>query len=142
MTAVVVMAAIYKIEGSLMSADAENVVLIVEDEPLILMLLADYLSGVGYRVLQAENGEQAFEILATKPHLDLMITDYRLPGGISGVQIAEPAVMLRPELKVIFISGYPAEILESGSPIAAKAPILAKPFTMETLQSKIQSLLA
>lgn len=73
-----------------MSADAENVVLIVEDEPLILMLLADYLSGVGYRVLQAENGEQAFEILATKPHLDLMITDYRLPGGISGVQIAEP----------------------------------------------------
>ncbi len=92
------------------------------------MLLADYLSGEGYRVLKAENGEQAFEILATKPHLDLMITDYRLPGGVSGVQIAEPAVMLRPELKVIFISGYPAEILDSGSPIALKAPILAKPF--------------
>ncbi|KPY45728.1 Response regulator [Pseudomonas viridiflava] len=138
----VVLAAIYKIKGSSMSADAENVVLIVEDEPLILMLLADYLSGVGYRVLQAENGEQAFEILATKPHLDLMITDYRLPGGISGVQIAEPAVKLRPELKVIFISGYPAEIIDSGSPIAAKAPILAKPFTMETLQSQIQDLLA
>lgn len=67
-----------------MSADAQDVVLIVEDEPLIMMLLADYLSGVGYRVLQAENGEQAFEILATRPHLDLMITDYRLPGGISG----------------------------------------------------------
>ncbi|RMT84109.1 Response regulator [Pseudomonas viridiflava] len=142
MRAVVVWAAIYKTKGSSMSADAENVVLIVEDEPLILMLLADYLSGVGYRVLQAENGEQAFEILATKPHLDLMITDYRLPGGISGVQIAEPAVKLRPELKVIFISGYPAEIIDSGSPIAAKAPILAKPFTMETLQSQIQDLLA
>lgn len=85
MHAVVVMAAIYKIKGSSMSADAENVVLIVEDEPLILMLLADYLSGEGYRVLKAENGEQAFEILATKPHLDLMITDYRLPGGVSGV---------------------------------------------------------
>ncbi|MFJ3487801.1 response regulator [Pseudomonas sp. NPDC090202] len=124
-----------------MSSDAENVVLIVEDEPLILMLLADYLSGEGYRVLQAENGEQAFEILATKPHLDLMITDYRLPGGVSGVQIAEPAVKLRPELKVIFISGYPAEIVESGSPIARKAPILAKPFTMESLQTQIQSLL-
>lgn len=50
--------------------------------------------------------------------------------------------MLRPELKVIFISGYPAEILDSGSPIALKAPILAKPFTMETLQSQIQRLLA
>jgi two-component system cell cycle response regulator CpdR len=137
----VVMAAIYKIKGVQMSSDAENVVLIVEDEPLILMLLSDYLSGEGYRVLQAENGEQAFEILATKPHLDLMITDYRLPGGVSGVMIAEPAVKLRPELKVIFISGYPAEIVESGSPIAKKAPILAKPFTMDTLHSQIQSLL-
>ena len=125
-----------------MSEDAQDVVLIVEDEPSILMVLADYLSGEGYRVLQAENGEQAFQILATKPHLDLMITDYRLPGGISGVQIAEPAVKLRPELKVIFISGYPAEILESNSPIARKAPILAKPFNLDVLQDKIKSLLS
>lgn len=125
-----------------MSEDAQDVVLIVEDEPAILMVLSDYLSGEGYRVLQAENGEQAFEILATKPHLDLMITDFRLPGGISGVAIAEPAVKLRPELKVIFISGYPAEILESNSPIARKAPILAKPFDLEVLQAKIQSLLS
>ena len=124
-----------------MSSDAEDVVLIVEDEPMILMLLADYLSGEGYRVLQAENGEQAFEILSTKPNLDLMITDYRLPGGISGVMIAEPALKLRPELKVIFISGYPAEILESGSAIAHKAPILAKPFSMDSLHQQIRSLL-
>jgi len=125
-----------------MSEDAQDVVLIVEDEPSILMVLADYLSGEGYRVLQAENGEQAFEILASKPHLDLMITDYRLPGGISGVQIAEPALKLRPDLKVIFISGYPAEILESGSPIARKVPILAKPFDLDVLQAKIQGLLS
>ena len=125
-----------------MSEDAQDVVLIVEDEPVILMLLADYLSGLGYRVLQAENGEQAFEILASKPHLDVMITDYRLPGGITGVMIAEPAVKLRPDLKVIFISGYPTEILESGSPIAKIAPILAKPFDLNSLQEQIQELLA
>lgn len=92
-------------------------------------------------MLVAEDGQQAFEILARKPHLDLIVTDYRLPGGISGVQIAEPAVKLRPDLKVIFISGYPAEILESGSPIARKAPILAKPFDLDTLRDKIQDLL-
>lgn len=125
-----------------MSEDAQDVVLIVEDEPVILMLLADYLSGLGYRVLQAENGEQAFEILASKPHLDLMITDYRLPGGITGVMIAEPAVKLRPDLKVIFISGYAAEIRESGSPITRTAPILEKPFNLNTLQEKIQEMLA
>jgi DNA-binding NtrC family response regulator len=122
-----------------MSEDAQDVVLIVEDEPNILMILATYLSGEGYRVLQAENAEQAFEILATKPHLDLMITDYRLPGGISGVMIAEPAVKLRPELKVIFISGYPQEIAESGSPIAQRAPILAKPFDLDVLRELIQN---
>ncbi|AIS17643.1 response regulator [Pseudomonas rhizosphaerae] len=125
-----------------MSEDAQDVVLIVEDEPLILMVLADYLSGLGYRVLKAENGEQALEILSTKPHLDLMVTDFRLPGGISGVKIAEPAVLLRPDLKVIFISGYPQEIKETNSPIARKAPILAKPFDLETLHEQIQELLA
>ena len=125
-----------------MSEDAQDVVLIVEDDPSILMVLAAYLSGEGYRVLQAENGEQAFEILASKPHLDVMITDFRLPGGITGVQIAEPAVMLRPDLKVIFISGYPAESRETDSPITRTAPILGKPFDLDTLQAQIQALLA
>ena len=125
-----------------MSVDAQDVVLVVEDEPVILMVLTDYLSGQGYRVLQAENGEQAFEILASKPHLDMLITDFRLPGGISGVQIAEPAVKLRPDLKVIFISGYPQEIRDCNSPITRNAPILAKPFDLDTLQEHIQRLLA
>ncbi|WP_077048177.1 response regulator [Pseudomonas sp. KK4] len=125
-----------------MSEDAQDVVLVVEDEPVILMVLTDYLSGQGYRVLQAENGEQAFEILATKPHLDMLITDYRLPGGISGVQIAEPAVKLRPDLKVIFISGYAREIRETGSPITLKAPILEKPFDLDVLQDIMQDLLS
>lgn len=124
-----------------MSEDAQDVVLIVEDEPVIRMVLQDYLRGEGYHVLVAEDGEQAFEILASKPHLDLIVTDFRLPGGISGVQIAEPAVKLRPDLKVIFISGYPAEIRESGSPIAFKAPILAKPFDLDSLRDQIQALL-
>ena len=90
-------------------------------------------------MLQAENGEQAFEILASKPHLDLMVTDFRLPGGISGVQIAEPAVKLRPDLKVIFISGYPQEIRETDSPITRKAPILGKPFDLDKLKEIIQN---
>lgn len=122
-----------------MSEDAQDVVLIVEDDPSILMVLSAYLSGEGYRVLQAENGEQAFEILASKPHLDLMVTDFRLPGGISGVQIAEPAVKLRPDLKVIFISGYPQEIRETDSSITRKAPIMGKPFDLDKLKEIIQN---
>ena len=125
-----------------MSEDAQDVVLVVEDDPSILMVLSAYLAGEGYRVLQAENGEQAFEILASKPHLDMMITDFRLPGGISGVQIAEPAVKLRPELKVIFISGYAQEIRETDSPITRTAPILDKPFDLDRLQELMQDMLS
>ncbi|WP_040262939.1 MULTISPECIES: response regulator [Pseudomonas] len=125
-----------------MSGDAQDVVLIVEDEAVIRQILNDYLRGEGYHVLEAENGSQAFEILATKPHLDLMITDFRLPGGISGVDVAEPAVKLRPELKVIFISGYPREISDSPHPIARRAPILAKPFALDALHAVIRQELA
>ncbi|MNN94520.1 hypothetical protein D3C81_2131620 [compost metagenome] len=74
--------------------------------------------------------------------MDMMITDFRLPGGISGVQIAEPAVKLRPELKVIFISGYAQEVRDTDSPITRKAPILDKPFDLDELQSIMQSMLS
>ncbi|EKM96037.1 MAG: response regulator [Pseudomonas sp.] len=119
-----------------------NVVLLVEDEPHILFLLSEYLAGEGYQVLQADSAARAFEILATKPRLDLLISDYRLPDGVSGVMIAEPALKLRPDLKVIFISGYPIEIYETGSDLARAAPVLAKPFSLDSLRSQIQQLLA
>lgn len=125
-----------------MSEDAQDVVLIVEDDPSIMTVLSAYLSGEGYRVLQAVNGAQAFEILASKPHLDMMITDFRLPGDITGVQIAEPAVKLRPELKVIFISGYAQEVRDTESPIIRNAPVLDKPFDLDELQSIMQSMLS
>ncbi len=125
-----------------MSQASNRTVLLVEDEPHILTLLSDYLASEGYAVLAAADATQAFEILATEPQLDLLVTDFRLPGGVSGVMIAEPALKLRPDLKVIFISGYPIEIQESGSPIAQSAPIIAKPFSLDKLRSQIQQLLA
>ncbi|TBU89295.1 response regulator [Stutzerimonas kirkiae] len=117
-------------------------VLLVEDEPQIRALLADFLADEGYEVMPAENAERAFEILASSPRLDLLISDYRLPGGVSGVMIAEPALKLRPDLKVIFISGYPLEIYQSGSPIAHSAPVLAKPFSLDSLHRQIERVLA
>src|SRR5690554_1395922 len=129
------------LENACMNQAPQKIVLIVEDEPHILGLLSDYLADEGYRVLAAEHAAAAFEILATKPHLDLLITDFRLPGNVSGVMIAEPALKMRPDLKVIFISGYPIEIYESGSPIALTAPILAKPFSLDLLHGQIRELL-
>lgn len=120
----------------------EEIVLVVEDEPQILALLVDYLQGQGYRVIPATCASEAFDVLATKPHLDLLLTDYRLPDDVSGVRIAEAALKLRPDLKVIFISGYPKEILDTGSELAREAPVLAKPFSFETLHQQIERLLS
>ncbi|EXF46778.1 response regulator [Pseudomonas sp. BAY1663] len=125
-----------------MNQPSTKIVLLVEDEPHVLALLSDYLVGEGYRVLEASNAAEAFEILASKPQLDLLVSDFRLPGNVSGVMIAEPALKLRPDLKVIFISGHPIEIYESGSAIARSAPVLAKPFALDTLRCQIQALLA
>ncbi len=119
----------------------KKTVLVVEDEPAILMLLVDYLTGEGYQVLQADSADTAFLILAGRPRLDLLISDYRLPGGVSGVKIAEPALKLRPDLQVIFISGYATEIFETGSDVLDKATVLGKPFSMETLKRTMESLL-
>lgn len=129
-------------ENCAMNQPPAKVVLLVEDELSILCLLADYLAGEGYSVLQAASSARAFEILASQPRLDLLITDFRLPGGVSGVMIAEPALKLRPDLKVIFISGYPIEIYESGSPIVRSTPVLTKPFSLDALHRQIRLLLA
>ena len=125
-----------------MNQASSKVVLIVEDEPHIRDLLSDYLTDEGYRVLAAASSTKAFEIIATRPHLDLLISDFRLPGNVSGVMIAEPALKLRPDLKVLFISGYPIEIYESGSAVARTIPVLAKPFSLESLHKQVQLLLA
>jgi CheY-like chemotaxis protein len=120
----------------------EEIVLVVEDEPQILALLVDYLQSQGYRVLAATCASEAFDLLATKPHLDLLLTDYRLPDEVSGVRIAEAALKLRPDLKVIFISGYPKEILDTGSELAKSCPVLPKPFSFDTLHQQIEQILS
>ncbi|MES2819227.1 MAG: response regulator [Pseudomonadota bacterium] len=117
------------------------IVLVVEDEPNFRFILCEYLESEGYRVLQAGSADQAFQILASKPHLDLLITDFRLPDGVTGVMIAEPALKLRPELKVLYMSGHPADLFESGTPTLALAPILVKPFSFDHLARQIRTLL-
>lgn len=121
-----------------MVTETRKIVLIVEDEPVFLSILAEYLDEEGYQVLQASSASEAFNILASKPKLDLLITDFRLPDGVSGVMIAEPALKLRPELRIIYMSGHPAEIFDSGTPTLAVAPILAKPFSLDALKAQIE----
>ena len=87
-------------------AAASAVVLVVEDEPLVRMVIVEVLSDLGYTVLEADNGRSGLRIVETRARIDLLVTDVGLPGGMNGRQLADAARQQRPGLKVLFITGY------------------------------------
>lgn len=92
------------------SDSGPRTILVVEDEPLLLNILSDELEDAGYAVVQAATGEQAVEKMAEHAAaIDLLITDIRLPGAIDGWAVAEAARHLRPDLPVIYVTGYSAQ---------------------------------
>jgi CheY-like chemotaxis protein len=92
-----------------MNDDAKRTVLIVEDELMVLWLAREEFADAGYRVLEASDGEAALEILEADPTVDLLFTDIRMPGSIDGWSLARAARQLRPDLPVIYATGFSAE---------------------------------
>jgi len=116
--------------------------LLVEDEENIRRPQAEILASHGYRVLEAAGGAQAIALCQshTGP-IHLMITDV-LMAGMDGVELAERVAFLRPEMKVLFATGYPMSLAEPrGRLAAADAPLLKKPFTGRALATKVREVL-
>ena len=88
------------------SPESRAVVLIVEDEILIRMLLAEALRQADYDVIEAANGDEALSVLHTSPDPDVLITDVRMPGSIDGFELAAYVRRTKPGLKVIITSGH------------------------------------
>ncbi|RMS35596.1 PAS protein, partial [Pseudomonas coronafaciens pv. garcae] len=78
----------------------------VDDEPAVRLLIVELLEDLGYAVLQAERGADALSILQSKTAIDLLVTDVGLPGGMNGRQVADAAREVRPDLKILFVTGY------------------------------------
>ena len=84
-------------------------ILVVEDEVMLLQILAEELEDLGYRVLATMRGDEALKQLqAAALAVDLLITDIRLPGALDGWTVAEEARRIKPELPVIYVTGYSA----------------------------------
>lgn len=98
--------------------------LVVEDEPLVRELIVLELEDAGYDVVEAEDGPTALAILHDRPSVSLLFTDIRLPGGLTGWDIAERARALRPDLPVIYTTGYSSD----GPRLVAGAEFLRKPY--------------
>jgi len=120
---------------------AGETVMVVDDEPTIRMLLADVLNGQGYTVIEAEEGATALRILQSDARVDLLITDVGLPGGMNGRQLADAARMTRPDLKVLFITGYAENAIIGNAQLAPGMQLLTKPFVIEDLAGRIRSMI-
>ncbi|SPZ16645.1 sensory box histidine kinase/response regulator [Pseudomonas luteola] len=116
-----------------------EIVLVVEDEAVVRSLIVEVLDELGYRALQAADAQEAIPLLESDQRIDLMISDVGLP-GMNGRQLADFARLSRPNLKVLFATGY-AEGSNVSGYLAPNMEIITKPFAIEALASKIKEIL-
>jgi len=116
-------------------------ILLVEDESPLRHVVCDLLKQLGYQVLEAGSGEEAL-VLAEKhgAGIDLLLTDVRMP-EMEGPELASRLKGQRPELKVVFISGYVGSSLGADGVLPAGTVLLQKPFTMRLLADTLRKVL-
>jgi PAS domain S-box-containing protein len=122
-------------------AGAGETVLVVDDEPTVRTLIAETLSELGYTAIEAADALSGMKVLDSDVRLDLLITDIGLPGGMNGWEMADRARQRRPDLKVLFITGYAENAAIGNGHLRPGMQVLSKPFAMEKLASRIRSII-
>ncbi len=115
-------------------------VLVVDDEPTVRRLVIEALRDLGYAATEAGDGASGLAVLLSAARVDLLVTDVGLPGGMNGRQLADAAQQIRPDLKVLFITGYAENALLANGQLEAGMHVLIKPFTIETLANRIKAI--
>jgi CheY-like chemotaxis protein len=120
--------------------DDREVILVVEDEPGVRQFSVDALIELGYRVLEADGAAGALQLLQQHPEIMLMFTDVVMP-EMNGAKLAEAAKALRPDLKILFTTGYTRNAVVHNGKLDEGVDLIGKPFSLEALASKIRSVL-
>ena len=116
-------------------------ILLVEDEEPLRKLCTEFLEQLGYRMLTASNAKEAVALVeGYSGKIDLLITDVVMP-GLPGPELAEALLALRPDLKVIFISGYAEGSLAPNGILKPGTVLVNKPFTIRALTAKLREVL-
>jgi len=118
----------------------QKVALVIDDEPLLRMIMVDALTDEGYHVLEAADGVAGLEIFRAHPDIDVLVTDIGLPKGLTGKQVADQARAVRPELGTLFVTGYAATSDFNHTDLGANMDLLLKPFEMKEFISKVTQL--
>jgi signal transduction histidine kinase/ActR/RegA family two-component response regulator len=121
-------------------ADAGETVLIVEDDPAVRVLVCAVLKELGYAYVEAVDANTAVPIIESDQRIDLMISDVGLP-GMNGRQLAEIGRQIRPELKVLFITGYAEHAAVRGGFLDPGMQLITKPFTFDLLTAKVREMI-
>ncbi|HYZ61436.1 MAG TPA: ATP-binding protein, partial [Acetobacteraceae bacterium] len=122
-------------------AGTGETVLVVDDEPTVRMLVTEILEESGYVAIEAPDAAAGLKLLQSGARVDLLITDLALPGGMNGRQLADAARALRPDLRILFITGYPENALVGNGQLDPAVQVMTKPFAMDALASRIKELL-
>ncbi|QEE42729.1 PAS domain S-box protein [Methylobacterium sp. WL2] len=122
-------------------AEQGETVLIVDDEPSVRMLVTEVLEDLGYTAIEAGDSAAGLKVLQSDVRIDLLVTDVGLPGGMNGRQMADAARERRPDLRVLFITGYAENSVITNGHLDHSMQVLTKPFAMDTLASRIKDLI-
>ncbi len=117
-------------------------VLIVDDEPSVRMLVTEVLEDLGYTAIEAADSVAGLKVLQSDVRINLLVTDVGLPGGMNGRQMADAGRERRPDLKVLFITGYAENAVLGNGYLRPGMQVLTKPFVVETLATRIKDLIA
>jgi signal transduction histidine kinase/CheY-like chemotaxis protein len=118
----------------------EDVILVVEDDALVRRLTVASLNELGYTVLDSEDAADALSILRSRSDIALLFTDVVMP-GMNGRKLADEALKLRPEIKVLYTTGYTPNAVVHGGVLDSGVNFLSKPFTVEQLAGKVRNVL-
>ena len=116
-------------------------ILVVEDEPSVRAVVVQLLRNLGYTVIEAEDGAEALERLDEVGEIDMLFTDIVLPGGMTGKDVASEVLKRQPAARLLYTSGYAAEVMDEGGRVARDGEFLSKPYPMKVLASRIREIL-
>src|SRR3954468_18146778 len=122
-------------------AGSGETVLVIEDEPVVRGVILEMLAEQGYRTLEAIDGPSGLKILRSDEPVDLLVTDVGLP-GMNGRQVADQARETRPELKVLFITGYAESVAMSEGFLQPGMEMITKPFDLDHLAWRIRGMIS
>ncbi len=129
------------LEMDALLADPGETVLVVDDEATVRMLVMETLDELGYAAIEAADGQAGLSILQSHARVDLLVTDVGLP-GLNGRQLADAARVLRPQLPVLFLTGYAHNAaVGNGTKLDLGMEIITKPFYLDALAKKIRDII-